>query len=69
MSYRYPHQDDSDEDGFGESLQGRSQTSESRPEGHDLDHGDVEVDVDVDENEDEDAEFHGKMALQLFRQF
>lgn len=29
MSYRYPHQDDSDENGFGESLQGASQTSSS----------------------------------------
>ena len=30
MSYRYPHQDDSDENGFGESLQpSRSQARDS----------------------------------------
>lgn len=54
MSYRYPHQDDSDEDGFGESLQGPSQTSESQSDSHDPDHGEAEVD------DDENAVFHGK---------
>lgn len=49
MSYRYPHQDDSDENGFGESL-GQSRVP--------YDPGNDE-EGDIDAN-DEDTVFHGE---------
>ena len=62
MSYRYPHEDDSDENGFGESLQ---QSSAAQP----LDSSDSEYDVferapevteddqDEEEEEDDDSDY------------
>lgn len=52
MSYRYPHQDDSDENGFGEGLQEGSGSqpllsSSTRQQ---------------DEEEEEDDEYHGKSS-------
>lgn len=63
MSYRYPHEDDSDENGFGESLQARSQAIEELDDGPDP--RDNEGETDEDEDEDDD-EFHGELCLYLF---
>jgi hypothetical protein len=65
MSYRYPHEDDSDENGFGESLQQSlgAQPHESSDSDDDVFEPATEVtedDQDADENdsnhEDEDDE-------------
>lgn len=60
MSYRYPHQDDSDENGFGESLQ-QSATS-AQPRDSDGSENDVFEESEThnfettDDNEDEDED-------------
>lgn len=75
MSYRYPHADDSDENGFGDSLQ-TPHASTSQPRAADDSEGDVfedsethnletteddgdEDDDDYEEEEDEEDEYHG----------
>lgn len=79
MSYRYPHADDSDENGFAESLQVQPSTSvpgQAPLAAYDSD-GDVfeeateedsdgESDAGVDEeddDDDDDDEFHGLCTL------
>lgn len=60
MSYKYPHQDDSDENGFGESLQ--QAASSAQPHGSDGSDNDVFEESEThnlettedDEDEDED---------------
>lgn len=79
MSYRYPHQDDSDENGFGQSLQGPSRPAETQdnPEERapgvsglieEIDDGDDDHEVrdeETDEDED-DQDFHGKCPRASF---
>lgn len=66
MSYRYPHQDDSDENGYGESLQA-PQASTSQPraasDGSENDvfedsetHNNLETTEDDDDDDDEDED-------------
>lgn len=59
MSYRYPHEDDSDENGFGESLQ---QSSGAQPQDSDSSEDDVfepatEVTEDDQDEDDDDSDY------------
>lgn len=60
MSHRYPHQDDSDENGFGESLQQSSTAQPHDADGSDDDvfqesetHNNVETTEDDEDDEDD----------------
>lgn len=67
MSYRYPHADDSDENGFGESLQApEASTSQPRAasDGSEGDvfedsetHNNLETTEDDDDEDDEDGDY------------
>lgn len=59
MSYRYPHEDDSDENGFGENLQVRSRSSMTRDNHNDPAQRVVGLGEEI-EDEDDDQDFHGR---------
>lgn len=60
MSYRYPHEDDSDENGFGESLQQASGAQPHASSDSDDDVFEPATEVtedDQDEDEDDDSDY------------
>lgn len=59
MSYRYPHEDDSDENGFGESLQQSSgaQPHDSTDSDNDVFEPATEVTEDDQDEEDDDSDY------------
>lgn len=61
MSYRYPHEDDSDENGFGENLQVRSRSPMTRDDHNDPAHGVAGL-IEEIEDEDDDQDFHGECS-------